>query len=376
MVNTGAQRPTLINVIHFELSWTEAAVAAASVGAVAAGLRLTRRPRLAAAGVFAQETALVLGLFGLWQYAGSFAVLGPGGALGRARWIWNFERAIQLPSEAALQRVFLPHPPVVEFMNLYYAGLHFPVLIACMIWLFVAHRERYRQLRTTLVAFTGVCLLIQLIPVAPPRMLPGIGMVDTAVRYGQSVYQVRSGFNPDQLSAMPSVHVGWAILVAIAVIGTARTGWRWLALLYPAMTSLAVVVTANHFWLDGIVAAILLGAALLVQAGVRRMRAAAAGTPEPTPAEAADPASARPADPAAARAADPAPAGAATAAARAAPNLEPGESVAASKSALYPHTRAWDHLDNSDPVGNGGSNGNGDSQKDIARSPARRDWPA
>jgi PAP2 superfamily len=347
-------------MIRFELSWTEAAIAAASVGAVAVGLRLARRPRLAAVGVFAQETALVLGLFALWQYAGSFALLGPGGALGRARWIWNFERAIHLPSEAALQRVFLPHPLVIEFMNLYYAGLHFPVLIAIMVWLFVAHRDRYRQTRTSLVAFTGVCLLIQLIPVAPPRMLPGIGMVDTAVRYGQSVYQAHAGFDADQLSAMPSVHVGWAILVAIAVIGTARSRWRWLALLYPAMTSLAVVVTANHFWLDGIVAAILLGVVLLVQGRVRHMRTAAAGDADPAPAGIAAPVSA----------------GAATTAVGTAPNLEPGESVAVSKSALYPYRRAWDHRDNSDPVGNGGSNGNGNSPGDIDRSAARRDWPA
>src|ERR1039458_2992433 len=86
-----------------------------------------------------------------------------------------------------------------------------------MIWLFVAYRDRYVRMRTTLVAFTAACLLIQLIPVAPPRMLPLTGMVDTAAVYGQSVYSAHSGFDPDQLSAMPSVHVGWALLVAIAV---------------------------------------------------------------------------------------------------------------------------------------------------------------
>ena len=149
----------------------------------------------------------------------------------------------------------LPHPLLVEFFNLYYAVLHFPVLICCMIWLFFRHRDHYRKLRTTLVAFTGGALLIQLIPVAPPRMLPSSGMVDTAVRYGQSVYAAHAGFDADQLSAMPSVHVGWALLVAIAVIGAAGSRWRWLALLYPVLTTLAVVVTANHFWLDGIVAA-------------------------------------------------------------------------------------------------------------------------
>ncbi len=95
--------------------------------------------------------------------------------------------------------------------------------------------------------------------------------MDTAILYHQSVYGSVAGFEADQLSAMPSVHVGWAILVAIAVIGTARTRWRWLILLYPALTTLVVIVTANHFWADGIVAAALLGLVLLAQAAGRRL---------------------------------------------------------------------------------------------------------
>jgi PAP2 superfamily len=270
-------------VINIELSWQQAAAASAAVGCVSAGLGVTRRPRLVQAAVFARETSLVVGLFALWQLAGSFTVLGRGGAVPRSRWIWHIERVLRLPSETSLQRIFLPHPLLVQFFNVYYDSLHFPVLIACMIWLFVRHRDGYRQLRTTLVALTGVCLLIQLIPVAPPRMLPATGMVDTGVLYHQSVYANVGGFNPDQLSAMPSVHVGWAILVAVAVIGNARSHpgggppapprprWRWLAVTYPVMTSVAVVVTANHFWLDGIVAAALLVIVLGAQAACRRL---------------------------------------------------------------------------------------------------------
>jgi PAP2 superfamily len=256
-------------VINLELSWQEAALSAAGLAVASLALRAARKPRLTSAAVFIQEAALVVGLFALWQYAGSFAVLGPGGALGRARSIWRFERAVHLPSEAAVQHAFLRHPLIIQFFNLYYDTLHFPVLIACMVWLFVRHRNQYGQWRTTLVAFTGICLLVQLIPVAPPRMLTGTGLVDTAVKYHQSVYATTAGFDPDQLSAMPSVHVGWALLVAIAIIVTARSRWRWLALLYPAMTTLAVIVTANHFWLDGIVAALILAVVLLVQAAGR-----------------------------------------------------------------------------------------------------------
>lgn len=257
-------------MINIELNWHEAAATAAGLAVASVALRATRKPKLTSAAVFISEAALVTGLFALWQYAGSFSIMGPDGAVSRARWIWRFERALHLPGEAAIQHAFLPHPLIVQFFNLYYDGLHFPVLIACMVWLFVWHRGGYGKWRTTLVAFTGICLLVQFIPVAPPRMLPSIRMVDTAVLYHQSVYSNTSGFDPDQLSAMPSVHVGWALLVAIAIIGTARSLWRWLALLYPVLTTLAVIVTANHFWLDGIVAALILALVLLVQAWIHR----------------------------------------------------------------------------------------------------------
>jgi hypothetical protein len=277
-------------VIHFELSWQQSAVVAAVLVSASVVLRSPRWPRLAGTAAFAREAGLLVGLFGLWQLAGSFSVIGPGGALGRARWIWHFERAIGLPSEAAIQRVFLPHPLLVQFFNLYYDTLHFTVLLVTLAWLFVWHRDRYRQVRTTLVAFTAACLLVQLIPVAPPRMLPGTGLVDTGVLYHQSVYATVAGFQPDQLSAMPSVHVGWALLVAVAVISTARSGWRWLAAGYPVMTVLAVIVTANHFWLDGIVAAALLVIVLCVQHAVRglmsRRSGAAVGPPSRQPGEA------------------------------------------------------------------------------------------
>lgn len=252
-------------MVNLELSWQDAAAVAACLAGAAAGARFTRRPRLVAAAAFAGETALVLGLFALWQLAGSLAATGPGGAMTRARWIWHLERAIHLPSETVVQRVFLPHPVVVQVLNLYYASLHFPVLIACLTWLFIWHRRQYRHVRTTLVLFTASCLVVQLIPVAPPRMLTGDGLVDTAARYGQSVYGSVAGFNADQLSAMPSVHVGWALLVALVVVQVSRSRWRWFALAYPLATLLAVVVTANHYWLDGIVAALILALVLLAQ---------------------------------------------------------------------------------------------------------------
>jgi hypothetical protein len=259
-------------VLKVELSWQAAAVSSACLLGVAAVSRLSGTPRrrgLAEAVAIAQEAGIVLGLFALWQFAGSHAGRVQGGALARARWIWHAERVAHLPSEAAVQRLFLPHPLIVEAANLYYASLHFVGLIALLVWLFLRHRDKYPEVRATVAVLTAVCLLVQLIPVAPPRMLALDGMVDTGMRYGQSVYGSVAGFNPDELSAMPSVHVAWALLIGITVVRVSRSRWRWLALAYPAATTLVVVVTANHFWADGIVAAVLLVLAMLFCRGCR-----------------------------------------------------------------------------------------------------------
>jgi hypothetical protein len=257
-------------VPHLELSWPQAAVLAAVLAVAAVALICTRRARLVATGRFTGEAALLVGLFALWQYAGSFSVLPSSGGPARAQWLWHAERWLHLPSETALQRVFLPHPVTIQFCNLYYAVLHFPVLLGTLAWVFVWHREHYRHVRTTVVLFTAAALVIQLIPVAPPRLLPGSGLVDTAVLYGQSVYA--TGF--DQFSAMPSVHVGWAVIVAVAIVGASRSRWRWLAVLYPAATTLVVVITANHYWLDGVAAGLLVAGALGLQKAGRSARPA------------------------------------------------------------------------------------------------------
>ena len=258
------------------LSWQYALIIAGCLGLVAVASRVARVARTWTGwslwGGVAWEAALLFALYGLWMFAGSFTVMSPDGALPRARWLWHAERLMYLPSETAVQRLFLPHPLLVQAFNLYYDILHFPVLGVCLVWLFVRHRDRYPSIRTTVALFTMISLLIQFVPVAPPRMLPATGMVDTAVRSGQSVYSWKGGFDADQLSAMPSVHVGWALIVAFAVITVSRSRWRWLAAGYPVLTTLAVVVTANHFWLDGVVAAVLVIAVLAGQSLVRRLR--------------------------------------------------------------------------------------------------------
>ena len=250
------------------LSWQQAGWLTAGLAAVGGGLTFAGPSRLRAVAPFVREAAMISGLYALWQLAGTLSVGGTDDALGRARWIERVEHDVGLPSEASVQRLVTDHSAcVAQAANLYYATMHFGVLFVFLIWLFVRHRDRYRPVRRVLALTTLVCLLIQLIPVAPPRMLPGF--VDTAEKYHQSVYGA-AGFDADQLSAMPSVHVAWAVLVGWTVVRIGRGPWRWLGPLHAVITVVVVVSTANHFWADGIVAvAVLLACAALEHAGTR-----------------------------------------------------------------------------------------------------------
>jgi hypothetical protein len=237
---------------------------------------LARRARttwVTGAGAVLRELAITLGLYALWGLAGEHATVHIDAALRNGRSIWHFERWLHLPSELTLQHAALHHEWLVKAANFYYAFAHVPSLITFLVWLFVFHRAQYSRLRNALAYLTGSCLLIQMIPVAPPRLLPELGFVDTALRFHQSVYPPVGGGGPDQFSAMPSLHIGWAALIAFGVIvaGTGRR--RALILVHLVLTFLAIVVTANHFWLDGVASIGLLAAAV----GLARLTETAVG---------------------------------------------------------------------------------------------------
>jgi hypothetical protein len=220
-----------------------------------------------------RELVIVLGLFVLWRVASSVSIGGTDAALARGRWIYHVERMLGVGNEVDVQAGVLGHPLVVQLLDLFYLAAHIGSLVVFLPWLFIRHRAQYARWRNTIAVFTLLSLLVQLISVAPPRLLPQYGFVDTAVRYKQSAYTALGQGMVGQLSSMPSIHVGWAIAIAIAVITVSTSKWRWLIVLHPIATCYVVVATANHFWLDGVAAAMLLGIVLAAQAyGLQRYR--------------------------------------------------------------------------------------------------------
>jgi hypothetical protein len=242
-----------------------------AVFAIARQYPTRRSARFIAAACF--ETGFVCALFAMWQIANRVTHGHTTGGLQRGRDIWRFERWLHLPSERSVQDVILGHPTIVRTANYYYDSLHLTLMVVFLIWLWLRHRDRYPFYRNMVVAFTGMSLLIQSVAVAPPRLIGGTGLVDTAAFYGQSVYAVIGSNFADQYAAMPSIHVGWAFLISFAVVCAGTSRWRWLAALYGPTTFFVVVATANHYWLDGIVAIALLVPSWWIAREIQRWQA-------------------------------------------------------------------------------------------------------
>jgi hypothetical protein len=255
-----------------------ATVVAAALLALAAGLRPVhaRWSRWLAAASF--ETALVCALFALWQFANALTHTHVAGGLAHGRAVWHAERWLHVPGEAGTQQLILGHPTVVRAANYYYDTAHLTGMALFLVWLWLRHRDRYAQWRNVLVVFTAISLLIQTIPVAPPRLIGHTGLTDTAMLYGQSVYAVIGSNLADQYAAMPSIHVGWAVLIACAVMSASRSRWRWLGPAHAVATAFIVVATANHYWLDGAAAGAIVAFAWVAERRVIRPVTARART--------------------------------------------------------------------------------------------------
>lgn len=194
-------------------------------------------------------------------------------AFAHARKVWHIERWLHLPMEQDVQGWLMQSARLAELANTYYAFVHFPATVGFLVWMFLRRPVHYFWVRRALILMTGASLVVHVVfPLAPPRMRPDLGFADTGALFGPNVYGPPEGGSiANQFAAMPSLHIGWAVLVALGFIVATRSRWRWLWIAHPVMTILVVVGTANHWWLDGAVAVLLLGGALAVSVGVDRV---------------------------------------------------------------------------------------------------------
>lgn len=206
-------------------------------------------------------------------------------AVTNAHKVVSFERALSLFHEAQIQHWVLHDRFLVEALDVWYGSTHFLVTAAVLIVLFFVYPGHYRRWRNTLAIATTFALIgFAFFPLMPPRLLPaGYGFTDTLRTVG-GLWAFNSGPMPrltDQFAAMPSLHFAWALWSGVALAGLVRRGWaKALALLYPAITLLCVIATGNHYFVDAIAGAIIIGIGYgFARAGVVGGDSRSAGAP-------------------------------------------------------------------------------------------------
>lgn len=185
----------------------------------------------------------------------------------------DLERLLHADPELSLNHLFVREHWLGVTANYYYSTLHFVLTPAVLAWLYIRHQDRYVFYRRLILATTVLALVgFYLMPLAPPRMLPGF--VDTVLDWHtHGLYA--SGASPvgsvsNQYAAMPSLHTGWALWCAIAVASTVRRHWaKILIFCYPAATIVVILGTANHYLLDAVGGAVTLSFGYLATRGVR-----------------------------------------------------------------------------------------------------------
>ncbi|MFJ2773431.1 phosphatase PAP2 family protein [Streptomyces sp. NPDC087300] len=195
--------------------------------------------------------------------------------------ILRVEQFLRINAEHPLNRLFTEHAWIGVPADFWYASLHYLVTPAVLIWLFRSRAVHYRAARAWLMISTMIGLVgFTLLPTCPPRLLSaGHGFVDTMAQYssygwwgGEASAPRGLGGMTNQYAAMPSLHVGWALWCGVMLWRHGRTPLAKAAgVAYPLITTIVVMGTANHYFLDAVAGAAVMGVGLLLVRPVRRL---------------------------------------------------------------------------------------------------------
>ncbi|MBO1333113.1 phosphatase PAP2 family protein [Streptomyces sp. VRA16 Mangrove soil] len=181
------------------------------------------------------------------------------------RQIHSIERFLHIDIEHWVNHAVVQHAAwLKDFFNFYYTSFHFVVPLSVLAFLYVRRPAEYRWARSALGFATLLALVgFWLYPLAPPRLMPGLGFIDT-------VHGVQDFSKPNygtltqltnQYAAMPSLHFGWSLWCGIVIVVLARSWWvKAFGLVHPLCTVSAIVATGNHWVLDAVGGATVVGA--------------------------------------------------------------------------------------------------------------------
>ncbi len=223
----------------------------------------------------AREVALVGALYLASELSRGFADGGAGLAERNAAAVVSLERRLDLFHEGAVQHLVRHVAGLPTLLGYAYLTLHLTATALVLVWVYRRHHHAYRALRNTLAVASALAIVgYWLFPTSPPR-LAGVGINDTvsgATSVNLTSHLVSSFYNP--YAAVPSMHIGFALLIGVTVARLARRRIvRIAGAVYPLFVLLVIVATGNHFFLDAAAGA---AVAVLAAAGVAAARRLAA----------------------------------------------------------------------------------------------------
>lgn len=198
-------------------------------------------------------------------------------AFAHADALMRFEQRVGLDIEAWAQGLVIRNEAIVTFFNWVYIWLHWPMVLGAFFWLYRYNKRGFVLFRNAMILSGAIGLIFFVTyPVAPPRFLDGFS--DTVSDLSTSYKYLQPPSIVNKFAALPSLHVGWNLLVGIVLFQAIRQSpIRFLPLLSPILMTMAVVFTANHFVIDALMGAAvalvaLYGAKLITDWTERRAR--------------------------------------------------------------------------------------------------------
>jgi PAP2 superfamily len=187
-------------------------------------------------------------------------------AIANASHIIAVERSLGLYVEPWIQAKISHVHDLLLALNWFYAQVHIPAILAFLAWVYLRRSEAFAFFRNAFLLINAIALSVfALVPVAPPRMLPNSGLVDTLYVFSHTNYQsggLQSITNP--FAAMPSLHFGYAVFISVGLLVLVRSrAVRLGALVYPVIVLVSIVATGNHFLIDALAGGLVIAIAYL-----------------------------------------------------------------------------------------------------------------
>ena len=196
-------------------------------------------------------------------------------AFNNARDLIGLEQTLNIFVEPSVQAFTAGQEWLLEGASWMYINTQTTVTVAALTWIYLFRNTSFYFVRNMfLFAFCLALVGYALYPTAPPRFLPEWGFFDSVSDFtGIPQDSVTVDGLANQYAAVPSMHVAFALMIAIPLGKLVRRrALKIFWFVYPLLVLFVIVSTANHFILDAVLGAVTAGIGMLAARGMARLR--------------------------------------------------------------------------------------------------------